>query len=265
MLRLLVASLALLSPAQAQSFEVASIKPNRSSERGVFIRNSPGGRFSAKNVTVKMLIIMSYKIQPFQLTGAPSWIDTEHFDIEATPEAAEAEPQNPSPDQMQASFEKQRIRVQSLLADRFKLKIHRETKELPVYALVVAKNGPKLKAAESSGAAAKGPRMRAGGGELIGEAVPISFLAQNLSNWVGRFVIDRTGLGGNYDFTLKWTPDENQLPRASGGDPTVPVQRDPSGPSLFTALQEQLGLKLEPQKGPVEILAIDQISEPTEN
>jgi uncharacterized protein (TIGR03435 family) len=274
-------------PAPAPAFEVASIKPNHSADRGVSIMNAPGGRFVAKNVSLKMLIRLAYKVQDFQITGGPSWINSERFDVEAKPESAGNDDiEKLTDNQRDALVEQQRLRVQALLAERFKLVFHRQTKETSAYALVVAKNGPKLQEASAApsgpdpadaqapkGPAFKGRGMRMGRGELSGQSAPLSMLAEGLSNQLGRTVVDKTGLKGIYDFTLKWTPDESQGQTfkgpGDGGEPHPSADSAPppegSGPTVFTALEEQLGLKLESQKGPVEILCIDQVEKPSEN
>jgi uncharacterized protein (TIGR03435 family) len=171
--------------------------------------------------------------------------------------------------------------LQALLQDRFKLTLHRETKELPVYSLVVAKNGPKLqeaKPAEPDGNGIRGPdgRPAVGGhfvrmarGELNGHSLGMADIVRLLTQQLGRTVLDRTGLTGNYDFTLQWTPDEGQPPGfkepAGGQGIGSSAPRDSSWPSIFTAIQEQLGLKLESQRGPVEILVIDHAERPSPN
>jgi uncharacterized protein (TIGR03435 family) len=182
-----------------------------------------------------------------------------------------------------------RLMVQALLADRFKLKATRQTKELPVYALVVAKGGVKMKEAPApppnpSGAPpplptpGSAPRpgmiMMTGRGEVTGTAVPVASIANILSRQPetgGRVVIDKTGLTGNYDWSLKWTPESGGPmgggpggPGGPGGGDSAPPP-DASGPSFFTAIQEQLGLKLESQKAPVEVVVIDHIEEPSAN
>lgn len=260
------------SSTERMTFEAASIKPAKPGAMGTMIRNEPGGRFMATNVSLKMLITMAYNIQPFQLTDAPSWLDSDRWDIEAKPESgAEAEPGKSSAD-MEKEMDDQRLRLQSLLADRCKLTFHRETKELPVYALVVAKNGPKLKqpAVETGGRPQR--QMMMGFGELTGHGTPLSFLAETLGRQLGRIVLDKTGLTGNYDFDLKWTPDPSQRMGLGGpmgpggpGGPGMPPPPDPNGPTIFTALQEQLGLKLESQKGPVDVLVIDRVEKPSAN
>jgi uncharacterized protein (TIGR03435 family) len=151
---------------------------------------------------------------------------------------------------LQEQFQ-QKLRV--LLADRFQLKVHQETKELPVYALVVAKNGPRIQAADdSAGSGLNARRGETGKTEITGKKVPLSFLVRLLSNQVGRTVLDKTELKGTYDFKMIFAPD-------LGPEPDV------DGPSIFTALQEQLGLKLDPQKGPVEVLAVDGVQKGSEN
>ncbi len=267
------------------SFEVASIKPSAAERGKVGIRIAPGGRFTASGLTAKMLIQQAYDIKDFQISGGPGWLSSERYDIVAKAESS-------------ANREQLKLMLQSLLAERFKLEVHRETKELPVYSLVVAKNGPKLQkseyqppdpesgpppkptgegpgplaraaAGESVSRSTGGPMMRMGRGQVNAQMAQISMLANVLSMQLGRPVIDKTGLKGAYDFKLEWTPDESQRAFGLGegdrpaGEAAAPP--DSSGPSIFTALQEQLGLKLESQKGPVEILVIDGIEKPSEN
>ena len=147
--------------------------------------------------------------------------------------------------------------LQALLAERFQMRVLRETKELPVYALVVGKSGPQLHEAEGAGNG-----MRIGRGRVTTQAISMEPFAKNLGKLLGRTVVDRTGLEGKFAFTLEWTPDPGQPMGLLGPSP---ASADDSGPSIFTALQEQLGLKLEPQKGPVEILVIDHVEKPSEN
>jgi len=252
-------ALAMPSPSRAQtqgaaaaplSFEVASIKPAAPGESGMMSRmtTSPGGRFTVEGYTVKALIQQAYDVKDFQITGGPGWVNSERYDIIAKAETS-------------AKPEQIKLMLQSLLAERFKLVIHRDTKELPVYALVVAKNGPKLHQADPETQAAKGGGWGVGGGRITGRSLPVSTFAKLLSEQLERTVVDRTGLTGIFDFKLEWTPD-----RAAAGlspdSPSVPAEL---GPSLFTALQEQLGLKLESTKGPVEVLVIDRVEKPSGN
>jgi uncharacterized protein (TIGR03435 family) len=266
----------------APTFEVVSIKPNHGAGGNMTIRMAPGGRFTAENVPVKLILEQAYGVKDSQILGAPGWIDSERYDVEAKPEDSSAdEKQKPGPEKESAQL---RLMLQSMLADRFKLTLHHETKELPVYALVVAKNGPKLHETAdtpgdstppgpmgpSGGPPLKGRMMINGRGELTVNGVALARFADVLSRQIGHIVVDKTGLKGNYDFTLKWTPDEGQMPGGPGGGPGGPPRDaapppDASGPSIFTALQEQLGLKLESQKGPVDTLVIDHVERPSEN
>jgi uncharacterized protein (TIGR03435 family) len=259
------------APATAPAFEVASIKANHSADRRMMMDMAPGGRLNATNLSVRQLIVTAYRIKDSQLSGGPAWIDSEHYDISAKAEGPA------TPEQLQ-------LMMQTLLADRFKLSLRHETKEMPVYALVVAKDGPKLhenkeaekareeaksdavKPGSANAPGAKGQFMRMGRGLLSAQGAPLNTLADSLSRLLGRVVLDKTGLTGLYDFELKWTPDESQAQMfkgPDGGDSAPPP--DASGPTIFTALQEQLGLKLESQKGPVEVFVIDHVEKPTEN
>lgn len=249
-------------------FEVASVKPSNSADQRPLL-NFQSTQIRASNATVRRLIRVAYNIKDFQISGGPGWAASDLFDISAKTE-------NPAqPDQLMAM-------LQSLLADRFRLVLRRDTKEMPVYALVVDKSGPKFKDAhesdpnipELSGRTdlpAAGPRLRVSiirRGRLTIQGADMPGLATQLSNIVGRTVVDKTGLTGVYDLKLEWVPDENQVaafqaigvPEGFGAPPP-----DWQGPSLFTALEEQLGLKLDSQKGPVEMFAIERIERPTEN
>jgi bla regulator protein blaR1 len=231
----------------APKFEVASIKPSDPSVNGFRIQNAPGGRLIASGVTVKFLIQRAYGVREFQIVGAPGWIDTARFDLNAKSDEDGAN----QPDAMP-------LRMRALLAERFKLQLSRETREMPVYALVIAKGGPKLKESES------GPEnsMSIGRGRITVKGAGTAMLSVQLSQSLGRIVHDKTGLAGSYDFKLEWTPEGQPLGPKDGDTPS---SIDSSGPTLFTALQEQLGLKLESTKGPVEVLVIERVEKPTEN
>jgi bla regulator protein blaR1 len=264
------------------SFEVASIKPNHSGGDGHLV-TTPEGRLIATNITAKTLIAMGYSgtslsLRDEQISGGPSWISSERYDIGAQLEDSEVEAVwKLPPDQRYGQI---RLRVRSLLADRFKLEVKHETKEVPVYALVNAKNGPKLPEAKPGDTYPNGIKgsdgrshpgmMRIEGGQLIGQALPMAYLAAMLSHQLGRTVLDQTGLTGGYDFVLKWTPDQSPAGMVQGPDGGKPSAEsapppDSSGPSIFSAIQEQLGLKLESTKGPVEVIVIDHIERPSEN
>lgn len=241
-----------------KEFEVASIKPAAPGAHGVRLQITPGGGFVGTNITVKFLIQQAYGVRDFQISGGPSWIGSEHYDINAKAEGTT------SADQLKPV-------IQALLADRFKLTIHRDTKELPMYTLVVAKGGPKLQESASPagppgpGGPGKGGMIRMGRGMINGQQMSMTMFATQLAQQLGRSVTDKTGLSGSYDLKLEWTPDESQspFPRDPAAEAAHPI--DTNGPTIFTALQEQLGLKLESQKGPVEILIIDRIEKATEN
>jgi uncharacterized protein (TIGR03435 family) len=266
------------------SFEVASIRPNTSAEMGMSIMNQPGGRFVATGMTFRFLMTFAYHVRDFQIIGGPGWITSDRWNIEARAEEGTVPPptgiSDPNaPDPIA-------LRLQSLLEDRFRLKFHRETREFPVYELIVAKGGSKMKLSEDQGPfrppeqgdpppppirpGGPMPRgsMRMGRGDLEANGVGFASFVQVLSQQLGRTVIDKTGLKGLYDIKLQWTPDMGQGIGAVGALPPgvdPPPASDPSRPSIFTAIQEQLGLKLESTKGPVEVLIIDSVEKPTEN
>jgi len=219
-----------------------------------------------------MLLTFAYDVRDFQLSGGPGWIGSEHYDIVARPDRSAAPEEGPvdmrkmSDGEMKTMAEKIRERLRALLAERFQLAVHNETKDAPVYFLVVAKNGPKLEAAEEG---KEGPRgMRMGRGQLTGMSAPMTMLATTLSNALGRPVQDHTGLSGKYNFKLEWTPDPGQGDKLPGGPPPgveAPPEPDANGPTVFTALQEQLGLRLESQKGPMQMIVIDHVEKASEN
>lgn len=251
--------------APSASFDVASIKLDRDTPAtGIHIHISfDQDSFTASGVTVKDLIQLAYQINDFQLSGGPSWAESEKYVVQAKMDEATVEALKKLPREQRN--EQQRLMVQSLLAERFKLKLSHSSKELPVYDLVLTTKGPKF--SQSSGSAGSNRGMNSRSGELTAAATSMSDFAEWLSSIVGRKVVDKTGLEGNYDFTLHWT--RQSLVATSGaatdGGKGAAAIDDSSGPSIFTALQEQLGLKLESQKGPVEILIIDSAEKPSEN
>jgi bla regulator protein blaR1 len=258
-------------------YEVASIKPNKSGTNMVRLMFTPDG-LSATNGTLEMLINAAYGVENSQISGAPSWLNSDKYDIEAKMDSSTAD------DLRKLNEDDRRVArqhmLQALLAERFKLTLHRETKELPVYELVVAKDGPKFKEAKPGDTypnGIKGPDGQSHAGMMFmtregftAQGIPISNFVQHLTRQLGRNVVDKTGLTGKYDFTLKWTPDESQramFKGTEGGQPGTGATPTPesSGPSIFTAIQEELGLKLESQKGPVDIIVIDHVEKPSEN
>jgi uncharacterized protein (TIGR03435 family) len=241
------------TPVQKPTFEAASIKRNTSNPRNSPMVAQPGGRFTATNATLKALITYAYGLYNFQLYGGPEWLSSEHWDIVATSEVGTA-----------ASGVK--VRLQSLLEDRFQLKTHGEIKELPVYDLVVAKGGSRMKLSDDQNP--PGPADNRGGllfgpNRLEATSTALTFLLGPLSALLGRQVIDKTNLSGLYDIKLQWAPDVNQSTGVFGGVNTaVP---DGNAPSMFTAVQEQLGLRLEASRAATDVLVIDSIEHPTEN
>jgi bla regulator protein BlaR1 len=225
----------------SQKFEVASIKPSDPDLPGMRIQTRPGGRYSASGITVKVLIQNAYGVRDFQISGGPGWINTAGFEINAKAESG-----------TENDRDLMALRLQDLLADRFQLKLTKETREMPVYALVVAKGGSKLK--ESALDEEHRGGMSMGRGRLTVQGINVASIVAQLSSVLGRTVIDKTGLTGSYDFKLEWTPESE----ASSTNET-------SGPTIFTALQESLGLKLESTKGPVEMLVINSVERPAEN
>jgi uncharacterized protein (TIGR03435 family) len=255
------------------TFEVASIKPSSPDARGTSLTFQPPNGLQVTNAPLRMVITFAYDIRDFQLSGGPAWIGTERYDILAKAdrlpgsENVPADPRKMTDQQRTAMQQQMRERVRALLAERFQLVIHRETKDAPVYALVVAKGGSKLQAVQE---AADGPvGLRMGRGQLTGMAAPMPMLANVLSSQLGRPVVDKTGLREKYNFKMEWTPDSSQGGEKPGllppGVEPPPVSSDPDGPSIFTAIQEQLGLRLESQKGPVATIVIDRVEKPSAN
>jgi uncharacterized protein (TIGR03435 family) len=292
------------------TFDVASVKPAAPSVNGMIrvrMAGGPGspdpGQINYSNVSLKNVLMSAYNVKGYQLSG-PAWLDSERFDIVAKI------PKGATKEQFQQM-------LQNLLAERFKLKLHRETKELPVYALVIAKTGLKMKESPKEDPAASAaaappdagafggaePRMRVGkdgmpqlppggpgrggmmmmnnGGKMKMQAnkQKVTQIAEMLANQLGRPVLDQTGLTADYDFALEYAPDEMMrggpgmmAPPApapdggGGGGGAAPSASEGGGPTVMTALQEQLGLKLESKKGPIALLVIDSLEKvPTEN
>lgn len=234
------------------SFELATVKPSSPDARGGGSGMDPGGRFTARNSSLKGLMLLAYGLHPRQIEGGPAWFETDRFDIVAKADTAGA------PNRAQVM-----MMVQKLLADRFSLRFHHEKKELAIYALTVQNSGSKL--TPGTGDPNGLPTMRGDPhGHLTAGNMTMEEFAMGLQgNVLDRPVIDRTGLSKRFDFTLDWTPDEFQ---ASGlGAKTPAPDSGATFPNLFTAVREQLGLKLESTKGAVEILIIDRVEKPSGN
>jgi uncharacterized protein (TIGR03435 family) len=262
-------------PNAALTYEAASVKPNKSGVQRSSIRRFPGGRLQATNMPLRALIVFAYQLQPFQLVEDPAWIRNDTFDIVAKMEG------DPPPVMPGTGPDPHMVAMRTLLGERFKLAVHRETRQMDIYELVLArpdgKLGPALKpttqdCAAMMAAARGGPPpgpppgpnspvvcgMRGLPGRLVAGAMPMALLASNLSGQVQRIVVDRTGLSGAWDFEITFAPERPLNPPPGVEFPPA----DPNAPSLFTAMQEQLGLKLQSTKGPVEVLVVDRIEQP---
>jgi uncharacterized protein (TIGR03435 family) len=252
----LLLSLAVITDAQNQplAFEVASIKPTPPDwGRGRFATMQGAHQFVARNYTLKYMVAAAYSVTPRTISGGPSWIDSDPYDILAA-----------TPGEVRPSLDDQMLMLRTLLADRFQLVFHTEQKEFSIYALTAAKNGVKLK--ESAAPPDEQPMLinRVFPGDFIQLPARNATMAQFASMLqravLDRPVVDKTGLTGRYDFDLEWTPDETQF---DGRMP--PIKAENSGkPDLFAAVQ-QLGLRLESAKGPVSVIVIDHVERPSEN
>lgn len=263
----LIASLNVEAIAQTNirpEFDAASIKPSAPDARGTVIAMPPGGRVEIGNMTLKEMIEDAYRIQAFQISGGPSWLDSDHFDISA-----------------KAGVDLKRddvlLMLQSLLADRFRLVFRREVRTLPVYELVLARKdgklGPRLIEAKEGGCTKPDPinpfavdpmrlcgNFMSGPGELTLVSAPIATAAPLLSRVLGRPVLDKTGLTKNFDIDVEWNPENLAIrlpPNVRPGDSTRP--------SIFTVFRDQLGLAFKAQKGPVEIFIIERVEKPSAN
>jgi uncharacterized protein (TIGR03435 family) len=232
------------TPSSTQAFEVASVKPTEPGTHDFHFR-SPNHGIDAVNIPLEEFILYAYNLKSIQLTGGPDWIRHENYDIVAKA------PANATNDQIPKM-------LQTLLAERFKLANHGETRVLPIYALSVGKGGPKFRARTE--ARPGDGNFKIGAGRLSGQGVTMHDLADMLVRVVDRIVVEKTGLAGKFDINLQWTPD---VTSAIGNDREAAP--DPNGPSLVTALSEQLGLRLEPSKAPVPVVIIDHVEKPTAN
>lgn len=247
------------APPDDPAFDVASIR--RDVGNGpIYLAWFP--TFRAQRQTLKALVGLAYQVRDFQLTGGPAWIDSDRFDIDAKTEERLA------PGQQHVDLQRRRLRT--LLHDRFHLTLHPETKSLPIYELVVAKGGPRMQPStcidRETGDTAIAPGRtaadyclgsRIGRGGMESRGSTMAFLASSLSSQLSRMVVDKTGLAGKYKIHLTYTPDALAVP--------APDAADGSAPDIFAAIQEQLGLKLESAKAPVEVLVIDYVERPSEN
>ena len=263
------------TPSPSDRFDVASVKPNRSGALSIGFDVPGARRFTVNNAPLRDIIRFAHDLDEARLVGGPEWIRSERFDIVAT---AERDIPAWTPDGPPAVLLSM---VRALLAERFHLDTHHDTRELPVYALVLARSdrklGPRASVSTVDCAAASGSRaapqpaspgeppvcgMRIGPGQMLLGGVPMSRFATVLVPFAGRLVVDRTDLTGTYNLQLSWTPQGRLLGPAPDGAPPLPPT-DPNGASLFASIQEQLGLKLEPTRAPVEVVVIDRVERPS--
>jgi uncharacterized protein (TIGR03435 family) len=227
------------------TFEVATVKPTPPGTRGGIIRQMPGNqRYVGSNVPLRLIMTVAYSVTDRQISGGPSWVDTEPFDIDAKA----ASPR---------TSDELHVLLQHLIEERFQLRIRHDTKELPVYELVVDKGGPRLPVHDP--ADLDHPPMGGTPGGMKGTNVTMNYFAFALSRMLDRTVIDKTDLPARYDVSLEFAR-EGQATKQGVAETSVA-----EGPSIFTALKEQLGLKLVPAKGPVDFLVIEHAEKPSEN
>jgi uncharacterized protein (TIGR03435 family) len=247
-----------------------SVKPNSAGGRAVQIGSPSPGRFHAENVWLRFLVQVAWNVKDYQVSGGPGWAASDRYDIEATTDA-------------KANFEQMRLMLQMLLKDRFQLVLHHESKELPVYELVMARLPTKLSAPKDGSCVAQRPNLPPppppqgqpppnycgslsfSPRSLRGTAISLQQFTTALSNILQRPVIDRTGFTGTFDVDLEWIADQTTPGLMAPDMPPPESSGDDAGPTIFTVLQEQLGLKLQPAKGPVEVLVIDRVERPSTN
>ena len=237
------------------SFAVATIKPSAPNkpDKGFGFRD---GHFTTKNTNLNDLIAFAYGLQATQIIDAPPWLGTDFYDIEAKPDT-EGDP----------SFKQVQMMVQKLMADRFKLTFHHDKRELSAYVISVAGGGPKMTKSTAGPNGPPGFRFRG-----LGDLTVRNLRMADFANWMqsvvmDKPVVDQTGLTDRYDFQLKWTPDDSQFPQFRGNGPKAPPPTDDPNapPGLYTAMQEQLGLKMGPAKVPDDVIVIDHVEKPSEN
>jgi uncharacterized protein (TIGR03435 family) len=226
------------APCPTLAFEVATVKPSDATSTSA-IRYLPGGRFVTTNTSLRLLVTWAYDITDERLVGAPGWLDSARYDI-----VAKAPSEHLAHGQLQ-------LMVQALLAERFNLRVHWDHKELPLYRLEMDVAGPRVHVLDAGTVVSQDPFQMAGYGRLTGTRVTTAMLAKVLSGQLGRYVEDDTGFNSVFDFALVWRPDDAPAAEAPGDDDVRP--------SIFTAIREQLGFKLVPAKGSVEVIAVDQI------
>lgn len=256
------------SAAKAPAFEVVSVKPNKSGN-GFELAFTPNG-FTTTNMPLQPVIVNAYNLRDQKLIadgqlipGGPGWINSDRYDIRAKMSDSEIRELNQlGVDQQLAQ---KRLMLQSMLADRFKLKVHRVTRQAPCYALVIGKNGSRLKEAKLIDPALPDGKMHAQPGAVMAQGVSLAQLVFVLTGPLNCPLVDKTGLAGKYDFTFHYSPDEISSPMVERPEAQQESASGVSEPSLFTAVREQLGLRLIPTTVPVDGIVIDHVERPSEN
>ena len=252
-LLILLAAIAVAPGQSSSQFDIVSIKPSAPDAHNNFmIRSFPGGTLRMAGVPLRMMIMDAYRVKVFQVSGGPDWVRTERWDVEAK---ADGFPGRIPRDQEDAM-------AKAMLADRFQLRVHSSTRKMRVYALEVDRSGSKLKPHTG-----QDREFRGGYGSLMVKQGTVESLADAISRDLGRVVLDRTGLKGDYDYALKWTPDPGEGGPETIGLPPSPPAAHPAGggPDLFTALREQLGLRLTAARAPVRMVVIESVEKPSAN
>jgi uncharacterized protein (TIGR03435 family) len=239
-------SMLCLRGADAPAFDVASIRPHAPDDNRFGAKMPSEGQFSATGSVAKLILMIAYDVQETQIVGGPSWIATEKWDIDARSAGREH------------SHEETHRMLQNLLAERFSLRVHRETEQRPAYVLTVGKGGPKFKPGADGST-----NYRITGNSISLERGDLTRMTQLLSVALARPVIDRTGLKGQYDLSLQW--DDAPIPQGGLLGADVPAAPGNDRGSIFTAIQDQLGLRLESQRAPVEVIVIDRMERPSQN
>lgn len=239
--------------AQSPVFDVVSIKPNNTVPNIVETPPLKGGRLNFSHASLRDMVRIAYNVRTLQIAGGPQWMATDRYDVNATTT------------ELSVSEDRYRFMLQNMLQDRFHVSAHRETRQTEIYGLVTAKNGPKLSQGACDANAAPGPNSvrcgsaNIGPNQMIAKSITTATLANLLTNMVGRPVADKTGLSGTWDIHLDFSCESTTFTCAPAAN------ADTATASIYTALQDQLGLRLESQKGPMEFLVVDHAEKPSEN
>jgi uncharacterized protein (TIGR03435 family) len=258
--------LILATVVHGQQFDVASIKPSPPPSVTYTIGGvayapksfhfTPGGGLQTTGSTLKDLVVLAYDVLPNRTQGGPPWAAVDRYDVTAKLTEGDGDPATLTDAERQKWTERIRLRTRALLASRFNLALHKETREFAMYELHVDKNGPKADGLKESNASSGTSFL---GNQMIGKGGEMHELVSLLSSQLQKPVVDKTGLTGKYDFTLRWSTEQLSLA------PGTPIGEADKSPSIFTALREQLGLRLDSTRGPLEVLVIDRAERPSEN